>query len=142
MNNTDIRWVQRFNNYRNALAKLKEAISDERLAIYSDLEREGMIQRFEYTYELAWKTLQDLHEHKGYLDIKGPNPTLEQALKDGYITDEKGWRKMKKSRELTSHTYDSDTAQAIAKDIVTVFLGLLLALEEKLLIEWMKSKQV
>lgn len=137
-----MRWVQRFNNYRNALAKLKEAISDERLSVYSDLEREGMIQRFEYTYELSWKTLQDLHEHKGYLDIKGPNPTLEQALKDGYITDEKGWRKMKKSRELTSHTYDSDTAQAIAQDIVTMYLGLLLALEEKLLLEWMKSKQV
>ena len=85
MENSDIRWEQRFSNYSKALAKLEQVATREDVNSLSELEQEGMIQRFEYTYELAWKTLQDLLEHKGYTDIKGPTPVLEQAFKDGYI---------------------------------------------------------
>jgi len=132
MEQQDIRWQQRFNNFKKALAKLGEVVcvgSPEQL---SELEKEGLIQRFEYTYELAWKTLQDLLKNKGYMDITGPNPVLEQAYKDGYITDEAGWRKMKKSRELTSHTYDSHTADDIAADVFKHYHTLLQALATRL----------
>jgi nucleotidyltransferase substrate binding protein (TIGR01987 family) len=135
MENKDIRWEQRFSNYRKALAKLKQVAADRVLDSLSELEKEGLIQRFEYTFELAWKTLQDLLEYKGYQDLKGPNPALEQSLKDGYIADEKGWRNMKKSRELTSHTYDDETAGGIAKDVVANYYDLLCALESRLLEE-------
>ena len=91
----DIRWIQRFNNFKKALEKLGNAISDQEKEELSDLEKEGLIQRFEYTFELAWKTLQDLLFHKGYRDIKGPNPVLMQALMDGYIKGENKWRNMK-----------------------------------------------
>src|SRR4051812_49245797 len=97
----DIRWQQRFANYRKALAKLSEVVTGRSYETLSDLEKEGLVQRFEYTFELAWKTLQDLLIYKGYQDISGPNPVLQQSLKDGYISDEKHWREMKKSRELT-----------------------------------------
>lgn len=102
------------------------------LTALSELEKEGLIQRFEYTFELAWKTLQDLLVYKGYTDIVGPNPVLEQSLKDGYIKDEKGWRNMKKSRELTSHTYNSDTADEIATSVVEKFFSLLADLQATL----------
>ncbi len=88
MSKKDIRWVQRFSNFRKAIEKLRDAVAeydDET----SDLEKEGIIQRFEYTFELGWKTLQDLLAHKGYVDVKGPNPVLAQALRDGYIKGEK-----------------------------------------------------
>lgn len=96
----DIRWQQRYNNFRKALAKLSEVLKKMQTEPLSELEKEGMIQRFEYTFELAWKTLQEFLKEKGYIEIAGPNATLTQALTDGYISDAEGWRKMKKSREL------------------------------------------
>lgn len=132
MEHKDIRWVQRFSNFKKALAKLGEVAAVGETDHLSELEKEGMIQRFEYTFELAWKTLQDLLEYKGYQDIAGPNPVLEQSLKDGYITDEKQWRNMKKSRELTSHTYNSETADEIADNIISAYYTLFLKLEQKL----------
>ena len=91
-----------------------------------------MIQWFEYTFELAWKTLQDLLRHKGYLDISGPNPVLDQAFLDGYLNDAEGWKAMKKSRELTSHTYNSETAGDIADSIRYSYYRLLSDLARRL----------
>jgi nucleotidyltransferase substrate binding protein (TIGR01987 family) len=129
MEQKDIRWIQRFSNFKKALAKLSEAAAIQKR---SELEQEGLIQRFEYTYELAWKTLQDLLHDIGYNDIAGPTPVLTQALEDGYIKDRKGWQKMKKSRELTSHTYDSETAEEIAEDIIDTYIFLFNDLKERL----------
>lgn len=120
----DIRWEQRFMNYKKALARL-QAVQANELPSLSELEKEGLIQRFEYTYELAWKTLQDFLRYKGYIDFAGPNATLSLALQDGYITDADGWRKMKKSRELMSHTYDEGQANQIVSDIAGTFVHLL-----------------
>ena len=128
----DIRWQQRFDNYKKALSRLAEVANKPDLNKLSELEKEGLIQRFEYTFELAWKTLQDLLRDKGYLDIAGPNATLTQALTDGYIIDADGWRKMKKSRELTSHVYDDETANHIAIEIVEVYYHLLATLAIRL----------
>ena len=131
----DIRWKQRFSNFQKALSKLKEVVDGRDYETLSELEKEGLIQRFEYTFELAWKTLQDLLAFKGYQDIAGPNPALEQSFKDGYIQNEKVWRRMKKSRELTSHTYNSETADSIAESIVREYFFLLSELEQRLLVE-------
>ncbi|WP_417612089.1 nucleotidyltransferase substrate binding protein [Owenweeksia hongkongensis] len=141
MSKKDIRWEQRFSNYRKALAKMEEVVSSKKLSDLSDLEKEGLIQRFEYTYELAWKTLQDLFKHKGYQDILGPTPVLGQALSDGYITDATNWKRLKKSRELTSHTYDSKTAAEIAEGIYSHYFKLLLDLAHKLSEEQTGSQQ-
>jgi nucleotidyltransferase substrate binding protein (TIGR01987 family) len=62
---TDIRWQQRFQNFRRAFALLREALEDKNINDYSDLEREGIIQRFEYTFELGWKTFKDYLEFNG-----------------------------------------------------------------------------
>lgn len=118
MGKEEIRWIQRFGNFKKALQKLGDAISENAKEELSDLEKEGLTQRFEYTFELAWKTLQDLFYFKGYQNIKGPNPVLKQALLDGYIKGEKKWRDMKNARELTSHTYDEDTANEIVSKII------------------------
>jgi nucleotidyltransferase substrate binding protein (TIGR01987 family) len=132
MLNNDIRWEQRFNNFRKALSKLEKVVLDTPLENLSELEKEGLIQRFEYTYELAWKTLQDVLRHKGYQDISGPNPVLEQAFQDGYIEDGHAWKLMKKARELSSHTYDEETAENIAENIIDSYYHLFKSLELKL----------
>ena len=132
MEKKDVRWLQRFSNLKKAFQKLKEAAESDSL---SELEREGLIQRFEYTYELAWKTLQDLLEAKGYIDIKGPTPVLQQSFQDGYIVDGDGWMKLKKSRENTSHTYNKEVAEEIVATIISsyfrLFVELILRLEHE-----------
>ena len=132
MANQDIRWQQRFSNFKKAMQKLNEVVTTRTIDQLSELEREGLIQRFEYTYELAWKTLQDLLRMKGYVDIAGPNPVIAQAFQDGYIENGEVWKKMKLSRELSSHTNDETTAEDIAESISSSYYYILKDLQERL----------
>jgi len=65
----------------------REITKEEALNIVKDTEEEGLIQRFEYTFELAWKCLQDLLQERGYGDTRGPRPVIEQAFQDGIISE-------------------------------------------------------
>lgn len=125
----DIRWEQRFENFENAYKDFSEACS---LSSYSKLERSGLIQTFEFTFELAWKTLQDLLSSRGYVGINGPRPVLEKAFQDALITQGEEWLKMMKSRKLTVHTYHEKTAEIIAHDIKTKYYPLLTQLIQRL----------
>jgi len=136
MANEDIRWIQRFNNYRKALARLSEAVALAEERDLSDLEQQGLIQGFEFTFDLAWKTLQDyLRHHKRPNDNGGLNVIIIQALADGIIKGDEEWKAIKKSRELTSHSYDGDTADAIAENIIDTYHGLFIQLETRLQLE-------
>jgi nucleotidyltransferase substrate binding protein (TIGR01987 family) len=136
MPNEDIRWIQRFNNYRKALARLGEAVALAEERDLSDLEQQGLIQGFEFTFDLAWKTLQDyLRHHKRPNDNGGPNVIIEQALADGIIKGDEVWKAMKKSRDLTSHSYDGETADDIAENILDTYHSLFIQLETRLQLE-------
>ncbi len=127
---TDIRWIQRFNNYQKALSQLTRFMQKNEL---NEMEEQGLIQSFEYTFELAWKTLQDyLEEQGGYLDIKGPRPVLMRAFQDGYLTNGEKWMEMLKDRNRTVHTYDEEIAHQISKAIILDYYKLLFELNEKL----------
>lgn len=121
MTTSDIRWKQRFSNFNKAYIQLERFIENEDL---NEMERQGLIKAFEYTYELAWKTLQDLLAEKGYSGIVGPKPVIEQSFQDGYIEDGMGWMRMHKSRNLTSHTYDEETAQEIVTQVIEEYFKL------------------
>lgn len=125
----DIKWVQRFSNFCKAFKQLENFINAGAL---NEMEEQGLIKAFEYTFELGWKTLQDLLQQKGYADIVGPRPVIEQSFKDGYIEDGKEWMKMLKSRNLTSHVYNEDTAKAIVDGLRSSYFDLLKALKLKL----------
>ncbi|MEB2784426.1 nucleotidyltransferase substrate binding protein [Algoriphagus persicinus] len=128
----DIRWQQRFSNFNKAFLKLSQAVTQAKEKKMSELETEGLIQRFEYTYELAWKTLQDYIKDIGISDINGPSKVLQEALKMELITDSAGWVKLKKSREKTSHTYNPETAEEIKDLILDQFYQLFVDLQAKL----------
>ena len=130
---TDIRWLQRYSNYHKACQRLNE-VTESGIMVddLSELEQEGLVQRFEYTFELSWKVLQDLLTYKGYEFMTGPNGTLKMAFEDGLITDHDGWRLMAKSRNTLSHVYDDEEAAAIVGFIFTKYAPLLKALDEKL----------
>ena len=89
---TDIRWMQRYSNFHKACRRLLQVTEADRfLEDLSELEIEGLVQRFEYTFELSWKVMQDLLLYKGYEFMSGPNGTLKMAFEDGLIDDHDGW---------------------------------------------------
>ena len=128
----DIRWKQRYANFRKALLQLEEAVELEE---YSKLEMQGLIQCFEYTVELAWKTLQDIIHAKGYEEINGPKPVIKQAFKEGYITDDEAWLKMWDDRLKTSHTYDETEAKEIVDKVKASYFQLFDDLDKRLAAE-------
>lgn len=131
----DIRWLQRLDNYHKACAKLFEVIDTRSFGDLSQLETEGLIQRFEYTFELAWKVMQDFLRYKGYEFVEGPNGTLAQAFEDGLISNHDGWRRMAKARITTSHTYNEEDAANVAGEIYDEYAELLRNLDAKLIVE-------
>lgn len=132
-NNQDIRWIQRYDNYHRACSRVLEITESNRAASsLSELEKEGLIQRFEYTFELAWKVLQDLMHFRGYEFTPGPNGALQMALEDGIIASQDSWRQMMKARNLVSHTYDEEDASEIVDRIYSEFSPLLKQLDENL----------
>lgn len=137
MEEKDIRWIQRFSNYRRALAKFNQAVeivSDQMDwgEDVDDLLEEGLIQRFEYTHELAWKVMKDYAEYQGYTNIQGSRDAFRKALEMGIIDDER-WMESIKDRNLTSHNYDDETAQNVLTAIIEVYAPLLNAFEKKML---------
>jgi len=121
MTKQDIRWIQRLDGYRRAVAKVSQAVDNMQLDRMSDLEKEGLIQRFEYTYELAWKTLQDFIRAQGIQDVAGPKAVIRQAIDLGYIANREVWNDMMEARNLTAHTYNDSTADRVAQMIFVQF---------------------
>lgn len=102
----DIRWQQRFENFDRALALLKDALSRGPSAL-NQLEKEGAVQRFEYTLELAWKTIKDYLEDSGVvLTAVTPRQVIKDAFTARVIDDGQTWIDMIDHRNLLSHTYD------------------------------------
>lgn len=125
----DIRWEQRFVNYRKALAQLQKFVDKGDL---SELEQQGLIKAFEYTYELGWNTLKDYLLYQGIVDLAGSRDAIREAFKAGLIADGDGWMEMLQSRNRTSHTYNEETAQEIATAILTRYAALFQALAAKM----------
>jgi nucleotidyltransferase substrate binding protein (TIGR01987 family) len=125
----DIRWQQRFSNFRKALRQLEKFISKGDL---SDLEEQGLIKAFEYTYELAWTTLKDYLEFQGISNLTGSRDTLREAYTNNLIEAGDEWMKMIASRNLTSHSYNEATAEEISSAIFNEYFNLFKKLELKL----------
>lgn len=117
----DIRWKQRFNNYLKAFLTLVEAVELAQVRPLSRLEQQGLIQGFEFTHELAWNVLKDYLEDKGITGLIGSKDATRSAFKNGLISHGEDWMKMIEARNLSSHTYNLETAQAIADDILGRF---------------------
>ena len=118
MNNKEIRWEQRFINSEKAFSQLKNAI--ERYEYLDDLSKEGLVHRFEYTFELAWKTLKDYLESKGLI-TKFPREVLKNAFQTELINNGEAWIDMLEKRNLLAHTYDRKNFEEALNTIVTLY---------------------
>lgn len=132
--NQDIRWEQRFSNYQKALRKFIKAVNVvvENISIdagssneaITEILKEGLIQRFEYTHQLAWNVIKDYAEYQGNNEISGSRDATREAFKMGIISDAEGWMDMIKSRNETSHTYNEETANSIIGKIINHYHSL------------------
>lgn len=118
--------LQKIENYHHALAQLAEAVQIYTADPGDALYRDGLIQRFEFTVELAWKSLKEYLEDQGaILGIASPRGVLKEAYAAGVITDADTWNRIIEARNITSHVYDEKTAQTVADQIAREFLPVL-----------------
>lgn len=118
------RWEQRLNNYASALTQLQSAVRLSSERPLSDLEKQGLIQSFEFTHELAWNVMKDYFFDQGNPNITGSRDAVREAFSTGLIVKGEPWMEMIKSRNQTSHTYNHQIADEIAKQITTLYCGL------------------
>ena len=136
MPSQEIRWMQRANSFERALGRLRAAVKLAEQRELSDLEAQGLIQGFEYTHELAWKTLKNFLEAQGIVNLYGSRDTTRTAFRNGLIENGEVWMDMVEKRNLTSHTYDEETAA----QVVTTIRNAYFAEFEKLLVRLQQLK--
>lgn len=111
--NKTIRWRQRFENFERSYLLLKRTVAIKKP---SEAERGGLIQFFETSFELSWKTLKDYLESEG-IDAKTPREVLKQAFGLGVLGDGRVWMRMLDDRNLMSHTYDDTESLKVERKI-------------------------
>lgn len=136
MTSQDVRWQQRFSNFKNALAQLLEATDLARQRPLSKLEKQGVIQTFEFTHELAWNVLKDFLQDQGDQTLKGSKDATRAAFKVGLIEDGEHWMAMIHSRNLSSHTYDEQTAESLVTAIFNDYVPLFFTLQSEMQRYW------
>ncbi len=117
MTSKDIRWEQRFSNYTKAFLHLESAIQLSKTRSLSDLECQGLIQGFEYTFELAWKTIKDYLEYM-QVEVKFPRDVIKKGFQYDLIDDGEIWIDMLEKRNLMAHAYDESKAKT-AIELIT-----------------------
>lgn len=127
MTNPDIRWKQRFQNFEKALARLREAVATQNP---SDLEKAGVIQFYEFTFELAWKTVQDYLEAQE-VSVSFPRDVIKAGFKYELLDGEL-WLDMLQKRNLMSHGYDEESAEIAYRLIVDTYFVAIEELFQKL----------
>ncbi len=110
MVNKDIRWKQRFQNFEKAINLLETALQTKEPDL---LQKAGIIQFFEMTYELAWNCLKDYLEDQGFIDVKSPRSAFKKAYEVGLVVDGHSWLELLVDRNLTSHAYDEQKATEV-----------------------------
>ncbi|MFM7585805.1 MAG: nucleotidyltransferase substrate binding protein [Bacteroidota bacterium] len=124
----DVRWKQRFQNFIMAYQQLTNAVQ---LSEWSELERAGLIQIFEFTFELGWKTIKDYLQEQE-LPTQFPKDAINQAFQAGMITDGELWLDMLHQRNLMSHTYSQQNAETALRLIIDLYYPALRELHEYL----------
>ncbi len=143
----DIRWEKRFSNFTKALNKLIQAVeyikqsiigTDESVDehdldhVLDEIIKEGLIQRFEYTHELAWNVMKDYAIYQGNTSVGGSRDATREAFQLQLVSDGKVWMEMIGSRNKTSHTYNEETADEIYSQILNAYFPAFLEFQKNM----------
>ena len=125
----ETRWKQRFSNYRKSLKNLETAINLDNPDL---VQKAGIIQFFEISFELAWKLLKDYLQAQGFNEVKSPRASIKKAFEIEIIKDGTAWLEALENRNLSAHTYDEATSDLIINEITNTYYPLLHNLAEKM----------
>jgi nucleotidyltransferase substrate binding protein (TIGR01987 family) len=128
----DIRWKQRFGNYRKALAQLVQGIRLARERQLSALDQLGLVKGCAFTYEVAWYVMKDYLTAKGFTGFMGSKDTFRMAFKEGLIEDGQIWMDMVKDRNLSSHTYDEKNKNDVVSHTIESYCDEFCAFQNKM----------
>ena len=126
------RWEQRLDSYHKALARLAEIVGASKKRALNEVERDGLVQRFEFTHELSWKLMKAYAEYQGFDGIGGSRDATRKAFEMSLISDGQSWMDMIKSRNETSHNYDGSMADDVVDSIINRFYPLLADFYQKM----------
>ncbi len=133
MDNQDVRWEQRFLNYTKSMRYLEDAFQIPDPDI---VQKAGIIQFFEMSFELAWNMVKDYLEEQGFVEIKSPRGALKKAFEIGILENGHDWMDLLLDRNLTAHTYDeqkaTDMEQLIHNKYFPLLKALLISFKDKL----------
>lgn len=133
MENTLPRWEQKLNSYRKALSRLAEVVNVMKVRQLNEFEADGLIQRFEFTFELAWKLMKSYADYQGTdKEIMGSRDAIRWAFENKLIEDSDVWIEMIKRRNDTSHTYDEDIATEVVRIVKDVYFQEFVGLYDKM----------
>ncbi len=127
MENKDIRWEQRFQNFTKAMTYLEVALQIPNPDI---VQKAGIIQFFEMSFELAWNLVKDYLEEQGFVDVKSPRGAIKKAFEMGILENGHDWMDLLQDRNLTAHTYDEQKATEMEQLIENKYFPLLKALHK------------
>lgn len=130
--NSDLRWVQRFQNFDDALKTFARVFDRYRAAPEDEVIQIALIQAFEFTFEIAWKTMKDFLEYEGYSGIGNSKQTVRVAFQAGLMTDAEGWMAAIARHNMTSHVYNAVVLQETIDFIRHKFHPLVQALHSEL----------
>jgi nucleotidyltransferase substrate binding protein (TIGR01987 family) len=125
MADKDIRWIQRFRNFTKSLNYLEQALQIDHPDI---VQKAGIIQFFEMSFELAWNMVKDYLEEQGFVDVKSPRSALKKAFEMNILEDGHDWMDLLQDRNLTAHTYNEEKATEMEQLIQNKYFPLLKAL--------------
>ncbi len=133
MSNTDLRWIQRLSNFSRALIQLENAVHLANQRELTDLEKQGLIQAFEFTHELSWNLIKDYLTYQGATElITGSRDATREAFNRGLITNGETWMEMIKSRNKTYHTYVLNVAEDIVEKIRDLYFPLFKSFQSRM----------
>ena len=128
----DVRWLQRLASFQRARGQLQSAVDLSQQRGLSELEQQGLIQAFEFTHELAWNLMKDYLYSLGSTALMASRDSTRAAFKAALLDDGENWMDMIASRNLSTHTYNRDTAQALTQKITQTYAGLFAKFELKM----------
>lgn len=124
----EIRWKYRFDNFSKSFKVLKRSLEIENP---SEVERGGVIQFYEMSFELAWKMIKDYLQEEGF-DVKSPRAAIKQGIQIELLDDPHKWMDALEDRNLTAHTYDEETAKRVYDSIKNNYYPILMQLYDRL----------
>ena len=129
---TSPRWKERLTVFRRALERLTVVVNLSSERHLNEFERDSLIKRFEFTYELGWKLMMSFEKENGITGMLGSKDVIRHAVALGLIDNGEAWMDMIDARNQTTHIYDEGTAVNVADSIIFTFFPLLQALQEKM----------